>query len=402
VRVIPTSWRRLLRRRVIVIGIAVVVIAAAVGGWLLFRQPESAAAVTTTATVARGTVKQTVAASGTVEAARSADESFSGSGTVTHVYVAAGDHVRKGERLAAIDASTLSANRAAAASELSAAQAQLSQDQSDGADDVQLSADRAGVSSADAALAQADDALEGAVLRATIAGTVTSVGVEVGDVVGGSSSSGVGGSSGGTSSSSSTGSTSAVSIVSGNHYEVDADLAASDAGKVEPGMQATISVTGVDATVYGTVRSVSQVAETGDSGAAVFPVVIDVTGAQKDLYAGVSASATITTLVRQNVLTVDTRAVHSDSSGTYVNREVDGRTVRTDITIGDTYGLQTEVKSGLAAGDVVQVVSIRLPSGGGSGSGNERGGSFPAGGFPGGGTGFGGGSGPMIVQGGGR
>lgn len=314
------------------------------------RTPEQAAAATSTATVSRGPVKQTVAASGTVAAANSSDEEFAVSGTVTHVYVAAGDRVRKGQRLAAIDATTLAASRTAAASQLDAAQAQLDEDQDADASDVQISSDEAGVASAKASLAQADADLDGTVLRATIGGTVTDVGLAVGDPVGDSA----GGST----------STPAVTIVASGRYEVDADLSAADAHQVKPGMQATLTVTGVDDPVYGTVEDVSLVASTSDSGAAVFPVTIAVTGTRKDLYDGVSADATITTKVRANVLTVDTRAVRSDSTGTYVNKQVDGRSVRTTIKVGATYGLQTEVTSGLKAGDVVEVVSFRAPSGG--------------------------------------
>jgi len=148
----------------------------------------------------------------------------------------------------------------------------------------------------------------------------------------------------------------------------------------------------VDAAVYGTVKSVSLVAETGDSGAAVFPVVISVTGAQKALYAGVSADATITVKVRQNVLTVATQAVHSDTNGTYVNKMVSGSPVRTAVKVGTTYGLETEITSGLKSGDVVEVVSFRLPSGTGGNTDLQQlrqqfgSGGFPAGGLSGGGS----------------
>jgi macrolide-specific efflux system membrane fusion protein len=359
-------------------GVVLVVLAAGTGSWLLLRSPSAASATTTTATVTRGTVKQTVTASGTVEAARSADDGFAVSGTVTHVYVAAGDKVRKGQRLAAVDATSLLATRTAARSQLAAAQEQLTQDEDDDASSSQLAADRASVDSARADLTQAQQAVDDAVLRATIAGTVTDVGIAVGDTVGGTAS--------GSDGSSGSGSTSSViSIVGGDRYVVDADLSASDVKSVRKGMQATLSVTGVSQTVYGTVSDVSLVAEAGSSGAAVYPVTIAVTGAQKDLFAGVSADATITTRVRQDVLTVDTRAVHGDSSGTYVEKVVGGRTVRTAVKLGATYGLQTEVLSGLKAGDQVEVVAFRAPSSSGSRSGSSEGGSFPGGGtFPGG------------------
>ncbi|GAB2989530.1 efflux RND transporter periplasmic adaptor subunit [Nocardioides montaniterrae] len=350
---VPPRLLRRLRRRTVLIGLVLVVAVAATATWLLVRSPEQAAAATSTATVSRGTVKQTVAASGTVAAARSADEDFAVAGTLTHVYVDEGDRVRKGQRLAAVDDTSLQATRAAAASQLEAAETQLDEDRDDDADDVQIASDEASVASARAALTEADDDLDDAVLRASIGGTITSVGIAVGDAVGGSS--GAGGDSA---------TSTAISIVAGGSYVVDAELSASDVGRVKAGMQATISVTGVDDTVYGTVEEVSRVAEANDSGAAVFPVTIAVTGIRKDLFAGASADATITIRVREDVLTVDTRAVRSDADGSYVERMVDGKAVRTAVTIGQTYGLQTEVRSGLKVGDEVQVVSFRAPSGG--------------------------------------
>lgn len=383
------SIPRAFRRRPVVIGVVAVLLAGAIGGWLVLRKPAAASATTTTTTVTRGTVKQTVAASGTLAAAHSDDDSFTVSGTVTKVYVSAGDRVRKGQRLARIDDESLVATRTAAASSLTAAYAQLKADRTADASDVQIASDEASISSAEAALTQADDAVDEAVLRASIAGTVTSVGISVGDAVGGSAGSTSSSTSGSSSSSS------AISIVSGNHYVLDADLSAADATSVKKGMQASLTVTGVDTPVYGTVRSVSLVAETGDSGAAVFPVVIEVTGARKDLYAGVSADATITVKVRQNVLTVSTQAVHSDTSGTYVDKLVNGTAVRTAVEVGSTYGMQTEITSGLKEGDTVEVASFRLPSGAGGNSDQQQrmhqmmqnGGGFPAGGgaFPGGG-----------------
>ncbi|WP_232681959.1 biotin/lipoyl-binding protein, partial [Nocardioides sp. R-C-SC26] len=82
----------------------------------------------TTATVSRETVQETVAISGTIAPARSADLDFAVSGTVTRVLVEAGDEVRRGQALARIDATSLRAARSAALSTWEAAQAQLAED----------------------------------------------------------------------------------------------------------------------------------------------------------------------------------------------------------------------------------------------------------------------------------
>ncbi len=370
--------------------VALVLVAGAAGGWLLLRDGEPAAAATTTTTVATQTLKQTVTASGTVEAATTADLSFDVSGTVTAVYVEPGDKVKKGQRLAALDDDVLQAELDAAESALDAAQTARSEHLSDGASAEQTSADKAAVLAAESSLAQAEEAVADAVLRSTTAGTVTAVGVEVGDPVGSSGSPSSSGDSGdGT-----------ITVVSTGTYVVEASVASSDVQEVKKGLQTEITVSGIDDTVYGTVSEVGLVAEADSSGAAVFPVTIAVTGERDDLYTGTSADIAIVVSQRADVLTVDSRALRTDGDTTYVEKVTDratGATERVEVTTGEVSGMATEVLSGLVEGDVVQVPGFSGPGGSG---GNEQmqdlrrqieqGGGFPEGftppqgGFPGG------------------
>ncbi|GAA1962142.1 MacA family efflux pump subunit [Nocardioides panacihumi] len=386
----------------------VLAVVAGSGGWLLLRGDGGAAATTaTTAKVTTTTIEQAVSASGTVEPASTADLDFDVSGTVTHVYVAAGDTVKKGQRLAEVGATALEAARTAAQSTLDAAREQLTVDTDAAASDVQLAADETAVVSAQASLDEADQAVQDAVLRASIAGTVTSLGLEVGDTVGsgsgsGGAASGSGSSGGASTGSSATSTTSAVTIVSSGSYIVDATVASSDVASVKKGLQAKVTVTGVADTVYGTVQSVGLVAQTNNSGAAVFPVTIKVTGKRDDLYAGTSATASIVVKQTPNVLVVPSRALRSSGSTTYVMKMVAGKATRTTVRIGQAYGAQTQVVSGLSDGDTVEVQGFVRPSGSGAGGtgGTQRQGEFP-GGFPGGG-GFGGGTFGGGVAGGGQ
>lgn len=425
-------WRQAGRRArwALAAGVVVVLVGAGTGAWALSRG-DSTAAQTLTVQASTGTVKQTVSASGTVAAADEADLDFAVSGTVTKVYVAEGDTVTKGQALAKVDDTSLVAARTAAQSSLTAAQEQYETDAASGASDVQVASDQAAVVSAKADLASAKQAVSDSVLRATIAGTVTSLDLAVGDVVSGSGGSGSGGSGGsgssGTSggsggsggaggtgagrgsagstgsssssaSSSSSSSSTAVTIVSTGSYVVDGTVSADDAAKLKPSLQATITVNGLSSTVFGTVATVGKVAQASSTGAAVFPVTIDVTGQVKGLYAGSSATAAITVKQRTNVLTVMSRAIQSSGGSTYVMKVgKDGKAVRTPVTIGEVYGATTEITQGLADGDTVQVPGISLPRGTGTGGGEGRGvgrlgggqGGFGGGGF--GGAGLGGG-----------
>jgi macrolide-specific efflux system membrane fusion protein len=385
------------------------VVAAGVSAWLLTRGSDPASAQTITYTVSRGTVQQTVTATGTLAAAKEADLDFAVSGQVTKVLVKAGDHVHKGQVLARIDDTALRAAYESAKSQLSAARTQYSDDVDASASSTQLAADSASVTSAQAARDQAADDLADAKLRSTITGTVASVDLEVGDQVGSS------GGSGGTGGSDSSGSTSGVVVIAPGHYVVDASVSSSDIGKLRKGMQAKVTptdATGSAQPIFGTVTSVGMVAQSsgqgsgsGSSGAATFPVEITVTGVQKGLYAGTSVNVSITTKQRTNVLTVPALALRTSGGSTYVEKVEGSKTVRTEVTVGDTYDGQTEITSGLKAGDRIELATglpARINRGGNGGGG----GLTNLGGDKGFGSNFsvpdlkGGGGPPVIIQGG--
>lgn len=372
-----TSWRRLrqVRRRWWVIAL-VLVMAAAGGVWWTQRDTPAAAATTTNATVTRGDFSTTVTATGTIQPARQEDLSFADSGEVTKVLVAAGDRVRRGQVLARIDDDALVAQRDAADSALDAALTQLDEDQDADASDTQLAADEAGVAAVRSQLAQAQDAVDDAVLRAPMNGTVSAVNVAVGDQAGS-----LGGEA-----------TAAITVISTATFRVDASVGATDAATLKEGMQVQITPTGGAETVYGTVATIGRIATADSSGAATFPITIDVTGTPKGLYAGSSADVSIITRKVTDVLTVPTQALHTEGDETYV-WVVDGTDRRRQVVeTGVAYGPSTEVKSGLAEGDVVEVQIFTSPTGDGSG-GNGGMVTFPDGGPP---AGFDGGTGPQV------
>jgi multidrug efflux pump subunit AcrA (membrane-fusion protein) len=365
-------WGR--SRRWLAVPLVLLVATGGTGAWLLTRGDESAAAAATTATVSAQTVQETVAASGTVAAARSADLDFEVAGTVDEVLVAEGDKVKDGQALARVGDGTLVAQRRAARATLDAAYTQLDEDEDDDASDTQLAADQAAIVSAKAALAEAREAVSDATLRATIGGTVVSLGIAEGDVVGSGGGSSTGSAVGSTTSAatSSTTATAAVSIVSTRAFVVDATVAAADVEQLTKGLQAEITPSGATDVVYGTVSDIGLVAETNSSGAAVFPVTIAVTGSPEDLYAGTSAEVSIIVKQTEGVLTVPSRALTTEDDATYVTKLVDGEGVKTEVETGTAYGMTTEVVSGLAEGDVVEIPGFTRPTGGGEGGDQQQ------------------------------
>jgi multidrug efflux pump subunit AcrA (membrane-fusion protein) len=359
------------RRKLLVLAGVVVVAAGGGAAWWLLK-PAEATAEPVVVPVTVGTQRQTVSASGTVEPAERADLSFAVSGEVTEVLVKEGDTVTAGQALATVDDTLLQAQLAAAQAQLDAAE-----DKAAEADDA--SSDAA-VLSAESDVAAAQESVDQATLTAPMAGTVAAVDLAVGDRVGTTPQDG------------SDDAQAQVTVVSTGTFVVEASVGAADAARVKQGLAAEITPVGGDEPVDGTVRTVGLVASADESGAATFPVTIDVTGTRDDLYAGSSATAVIVVAERENVLTVPAMALHTEGGKTYVNKVVEGKAVRTDVTVGESFGMQTEVTAGLKEGDEVEVQTT-VPGGGG---GNRE----PGGGenkiFPGGGGG-GGGMGPGDV-----
>ena len=333
----PRSGGRTRRRTFTLIGVAVVLIlAAAIGLTLGLTGGSSATGIEVTNEVVKvttGTIKQTVATSGTIEPATQAGLSFAVSGTITAVDVKAGQTVTAGQVLATVGTTALQSDVDAADASVDSAQARLTSDESSGASAAQIDSDEASVTSAESSLTAAQTSLADASLTSTISGTVASVNLTVGQQVSSSAS--------GTTTqparrravrpapavlhspaprrravrpvrrSSSTGQ---VSIIGTNSYVIDTTVDDTDIGQITDGDQATITPTGSTTPVYGTVASIGLIA-TESSDVATFPVVIDVTGSPTGLYAGSTADVAITVKELNNVTEVPTAAISYGTSG---------------------------------------------------------------------------------------
>ena len=392
-------------------------------GIVVWRLTSSSTAGTTTertVEVTQQTIKQTVGSTGTLQPKRRADLSFSTSGTVSSVRVSVGQHVVKGQRLAAIDTAALKADLDAAKADYQAAKDDLATEQDDSSTtDTQLNAAKSKVAVQKSNLAQAKSALASATLRAPFTGSIALVNVAVGDTVGSTSGSGQG------SSGSSDSGSAAITVISIGTYTVQASVDSADVGKIKKGMTADITVTGSNAVHRGTVSSVAVMAtsssgsgagstsngngagsNSGSAGSPTFAVSINLTGSQQNLYAGASATVSIVVQQRSNVLTVPTIAIRTVDGKTVVTKLVSGQGVQTEIGVGESFGGLTEVTRGLVAGDqvVISVPSRANSAASASPSGQRRFGQcgFPGGGFgqrqgnpggQGGGAGQGGGGG---------
>ena len=412
------------------------VVAASAGTGVYFAtssEPATAAGATTRVqTVSTGRVRQTVSATGTLAPSQQENLDFAVSGQVTGVAVSTGQTVRKGQTLATINSASLAASEAQARASVASAQAKVDADAGDAASSTQTAADQAALAAAQNQLASAQAALAEATLTSPIDGLVAEVNLTQGQYVSGNASGSGGGGSGGTGSggTGSTGSTGSgqsaatgassgastspqVLVISSNSWLVNATVDANSVGLIAVHDQAQLTVTGANATVYGTVATIGLVSSS-TSGTASYPVVVDVTGAPSSMHDGADVTATIIYKQVSGVV-VPALAVHRTSTGSeYVDKVVNGKVVQTTVRTGLSSGGQTQVTAGLAEGDQIQVsvpqvsrtngTTGRTGTGttgrggtgsfGGAGVGGGFGGGFGGGGGGGAGTGgFGGGAG---------
>lgn len=363
------SWRTWL-----VLGLATLLVAGVgIGTWMVLRPKGNSAnrSFSQTAQATLGTQTLTVSLDGTLSPSKQSAVSFGVSGTVTSVKVKAGDEVSKGDKLAVIDDSSLADAVDLAKANLTAAQANLEEVEDNDGSDAAINAASAQVDSAKAALASAKENLADAVLRSPISGTVATVNVDVGDTVGSSSStSGSGASSSGAGATTTSSSSSAQFVViATSKWKLEGSVGAADLSSIEAGQAATVTINGAD--VEAEVASVGIVATSTSDGAATFPVVINISGTHDDLYSGTTASAVITTGEYPDVLTVPTAAITTKDGATVVTKVDGSSTSQVEVEIGQVFGDSTEIKSGLAEGDTVQITFTR-PSSTSTASGTEQ------------------------------
>jgi len=408
----PSMWRRY---RWPIVGLVVVLIGGAVGLtlWLTSSSTPATGLTVTTVTVSAttGTIQQTVASSGTLEPASQANLNFAVSGTVTGVNVKAGQTVTAGQVLATVDTTALTQEVNAAQAQLTAAEDRLSSDESSAASTSAIDSDQASVTSAESSLSTAQTDLNDASLTSTIAGTVASVSLTTGQQVTGTGSGG-GGNSGASSagsaassanSGSGSGSSSGQIVVIGtDSYIVNATVDDTEIGEIADGDQVDVTPTGDTTPVYGTVGSISLIGSES-SNVTTFPVVINVTGNPTGLYAGASAVVSIIMKQLNNVNEVPTGAISYGTNGqATVTKVVNGSHVVTNVTVGAAETGETQITSGVTAGDKVleREITFKAP-GGGVGGILGGGGTRTFGGGGGGGFGgFGGGGGGVFPAGG--
>ncbi len=232
---------------------------------------------------------------------------------------------------------------------------------------------QAQVDSAQVQVDQAQTALDRTLLRAPVAGTVTSISGAVG---GTSSTTSTGTSSSSSSSNSSTSddATGFIVLKTLNQLQVTGTVAEADATDVQVGQQVAVTFSAAGVTTGGTVSELA-VQNTTTDNVVEYGVTVTLNDPPRGLKLGQTASLSITTGEKQDVLTVPSAAVTTTGGRSTVTVTAGTAEETRTIEVGLVGDSTTEVLSGLKAGEVVV-----LPEAGGLPAGF----SFPGGGLSGG------------------
>jgi macrolide-specific efflux system membrane fusion protein len=357
--------------------IALVLVSAAVGGWIYFARMENAAPPTT-AVVTRGTVEETVLASGTMEAKQLVSVGARVSGQIETLAVALGEEVEKGDLIALIDNQdqqndvlTAKASLANIEAQIAAKNASLikaervlerqlklvtsdyvSKEDVDAAQadvDVfkaELAALEAQKASAEVSVSTAQIALDRTRITAPISGTVVAIVNDEGQTVNATQSA-----------------PTIVKIAELDMMVVKAEISEADVVHVKPGQQVVFSILGepdhqFTATVCDVEPAPSEIEESdtiSTDEAIYYNGLLEVDNPGHLLRIGMTAEVSIILDKAEDVLTVPSSALERGPQGYTVKLydPVNDATSEQRVEVGLNNKVVAEIKSGLSEGDLV-------------------------------------------------
>jgi membrane fusion protein (multidrug efflux system) len=252
-------------------------------------------------------------------------------GTITAIYVKPGQHVSKGQVLVQLDNSVLNQNIAQAETQVSLNRQLFERqknlwDQKIGTEVQFLQAQTALQSSAKQVAALRQQAAMYRVIS-PISGTIDQMDLKLGQVA--------------------QPGTSGIRIVNADVLKVKADVPESYAGSVGTGNEVKILVPDANDSL---ITKVTFAAKAIDPTSRSFAVEIKLP-TRPSLRPNMTAIIKIANYSKQNAIAIPVKAVQRSEAGDYVYLYVNGIAKRTPVKIGQTYGGQSEILSGLKTGD---------------------------------------------------
>ncbi len=353
-------------KKTIIIAAGIIIVA--VAAWLVFKGKSNAPVVSyETAKVEKATIGNSVTATGTIEPVTEVEVGTQVSGIISKIYVDYNSVVRKGQVIAELDKTNLLSDLSKAKDNMSGAKSALDKARMDyksykalydkglvSSDEYQtkLLALRQAESTyavQKESVAQAQTNLGYAIITSPIDGVVISKAVEEGQTVAASYS------------------TPTLFTIAQDltDMRVIADVDEADIGEVAVGQSVIFTVDAYpNDTFEGKVTQVRQEATT-ESNVVTYEVVISAANEDLKLKPGLTANVTISTLQRNNILSVPTKALRFtpttdiinpgdkivDCSGTHKVWVREGNTIKAySVKTGITNGTRTQIISGIKEG----------------------------------------------------
>jgi len=240
------------------------------------------------------------------------------------------------------------------------------------------------VNQAQLSVNSAQESLDNATITSPIDGQIIAITAAIGDQVGSSSQGSQSGSSGGSSSAAVTSSSSGYLfwIADLSKIQVKTTIDQADIPKLAVGQKAKITLDALpDKSFTGSVTSIDPAAQTSNN-VTTYNAYISLDTTDSAIKLGMSANVKINLGKKDNVLIVPNIAVRSGNSGKIVRKVIDGQPTAAKVLTGLSDDENTEITSGLSAGDSISLAVFSTQSG--SNSSIQRSGGNPFGGRGGG------------------
>ncbi len=351
----------------------VALISAAMAYWLqrqeAAQQPPPVQHITTK--VKRGDVVHSVLATGSLQAVKTVSVGAQASGEISKLYVKIGDHIKTGDKIAEIDASTQinqrdsekaaldvsRANLVSAQAKLVEAEHKYKRQQAlkdagtkEALDSARanLTVARAEVETAKAQIARSELSLKNAsvalghtTVKAPMDGVVIAVAVEEGQSINAVQST-----------------PTIITLAQTSTMTVEGEIAEADVADVKTGMAAYFTLLGKDKTQYeGVLKSIdpaplaiSKNSSSSDS-AIYYYGKMDVPNPDDRLKVGMTANITIKIKEAKNALLIPLTALQDDGRVLVVG--TDGQAQPREVEVGINDGINVEIRSGLNEGEEV-------------------------------------------------
>ena len=363
----------------------VALISAAMAYWLqrqeAAQQPPPVQHITTK--VKRGDVVHSVLATGSLQAVKTVSVGAQASGEISKLYVKIGDHIKTGDKIAEIDASTQinqrdsekaaldvsKANLVSAQAKLAEAEHKYKRQQAlkdagtkEALDSARanLTVAKAEVETAKAQIARSELSLKNAsvalghtTVKAPMDGVVIAVAVEEGQSINAVQST-----------------PTIITLAQTSTMTVEGEIAEADVADVKTGMAAYFTLLGSDKTRYeGKLKSIdpaplatsknTTTATAGSSDTAVYYYgKMDVPNPDGKLRIGMTANMVIAVEEAKGVLTIPMTALQTNAQGEdEVQVMIDGKPQPRVVKLGINDGVNTEIKEGLKEGEEVVISS---------------------------------------------